>query len=183
VKNAFLVGERVYLRALEREDLTGDYFSWLNDFEVTKNLASGTFPNNMQAMEAYYNAKQGSTSDVMLGIVLFEGDRLIGTVKLGFINWIHRTAELGIMIGDKSYWGKGYFPEVTKLMFGYAFRRLNLNKVNAGVASNAPHVELCDRLGFQTEGLVRSAAFIDGQYVDKILIGITREEYFALEGA
>ena len=56
----------------------------------------------------------------------------IGNIKLGDINWIHRFSELGIMIGDKRYWGKGYGEEACKLVLAYAFDRLNLNKVILG---------------------------------------------------
>ncbi|HZH97930.1 MAG TPA: GNAT family protein, partial [Fimbriimonadaceae bacterium] len=123
---------------------------------------------------------QGSTSDVMLMIIERDSDRPIGTVKLGFINWIHQTAEFGIMIGAKQSWGKGYGTEVAELMLGYGFRRLNLHKINLGVAAvHAGAIRSYEKVGFKTEARVRQAAFIDGEYVDKVLMGITQEEYLA----
>ena len=52
--HAFLVGDKVYLRRFEETDLHGDYFDWLNDYEVTRYLDSGTFPNSEQSVEHFF---------------------------------------------------------------------------------------------------------------------------------
>lgn len=74
----FLIGEKVYLRGMEREDLEGNYFQWLNDYEVTRYLSSGKFPNSREAMEEYFTRMQTSGKDVFFAIVEKETGRHVG---------------------------------------------------------------------------------------------------------
>jgi RimJ/RimL family protein N-acetyltransferase len=174
----FLIGRRVYLRGLERSDLAGDYFQWLNDQEVTRYLESGRFPNTPEAMEAYYAAKTASPTDAMFAVADATTDRMIGTVKLGSINWLHRHAEYAIMIGDKDCWGKGYGTEAARLVLSYAFERLNLHKITLGViAEHAAAIRSYEKVGFRREGLITSILYVEGAYHDKVIMGVTREEF------
>lgn len=178
MQHPFLVADILYLRGLERSDLASDYFQWLNDYDVTKYLESGRFPNTVEAMELYFASKANSQNDVIFAIVDRVNDSMIGTVKLGNINWLHRHAEFAIMIGDKNYWGKGYGKTVTCLMLAYGFYRLNLNKIILGVVAdhiNAIHVY--EKAGFQREGILKDMLYVDGSYCDKIIMGITRKQY------
>ena len=180
MKHPFLIGEHVYLRGIERGDLTGDYFQWLNDPEVTKHLESGRFPNTVEAMESYYTAKSNSPCDALFMIVLKEQDRSIGTIKLGWIDWVHRYAEYGIMIGAKDVWGLGYGTEAGRLLLNYAFRRLNLHKVTLGVvADHECAVRSYQRLGFREEGRLTELLYVDGGYWDKLLMGVTHDQFYA----
>ena len=180
MKHPFLIGDKIYLRGLEREDLTGEYFQWLNDYDVTRALASGRTPNTPEAMEKYYLEVTGSSTDVIFAIVEQETDRHIGTVKLGSINWVHRSAEFGIMIGAKDCWNKGYGTETAKLVLDYGFRRLNLHKVVlSGVVENKGAISSYEKAGFKHEGLIKKLLFIDGEYHDKVIMGITRDEFYS----
>lgn len=184
MKRAFLVGELIYLRAITEEDLTGRYFEWLNDFEVTRYTESGRFPNTMAAMESYYRSVILNAANVALAIVEKQTDRHIGNVKIGPINWVHRCAEFGILIGEKDCWGKGYGTEATSLMLKYSFQRLNLHKMVLGVhASHSGAIRAYERAGFRVEGQLREALFLDGRYCDKVLMGVTAEQYAALSVA
>jgi RimJ/RimL family protein N-acetyltransferase len=180
IHHAFLVGAQVYLRRLEPADLHGDYFQWLNDTEVTRYLESGRFPNSSSAMEAYYAANSDSTRDVFLAIVDRDSDRMIGTCRLGSINWIHRHAEFGILIGDKSWWGKGVSTEVTRLLVAYAFRQLNLHRVWLGVvADHEAAIKSYERAGFIREGVIRDFLYVEGSYRDKLFMSVSRAEFDA----
>ena len=179
MEHPFLIGERLYLRGIERKDLSGEYFQWLNDYEVTRYLESGRFPNTAEAMEAYYQSKANSPSDALFMIVLKEKDRPIGTIKLGSINWVHRTAEYAVMVGAKDAWNRGYAAEAGLLLLDYAFRRLNLHKVILGVAGDhEASIRMCERLGFRQEGRLSEMVYVDGRYEDKIFMGMTREEFY-----
>ena len=179
MQHPFLIGERLYLRAIEQEDLSGPYFQWLNDAEVTRHMETGRFPNTQARMEAYLEARTADGTDVMFMIVLKERDRSIGTIKLGCINWIHRHAEYGIMIGVKEVWGQGYGTEAGRLLLTYGFRRLNLHKVHLGVvADHAAAIRSYEKLGFRREGLLTEFLFVDGAYRDKLLMGVTGPAFF-----
>ena len=168
----FLESERLYLRALTLEDVTDDYCRWMNDPEVTRNLESRFFPQSKESIRAFVQSIQGDRNNAFFAIVLKAGDRHIGNIKLGPINWLHGLGEIGLMIGEKETWGKGYATEAIRLVTGYAFQRLNLHKVTAGCyATNKGSARAFERAGFDVEGIRPNHLFCDGKYVDCILLG------------
>lgn len=176
----FLVGKNLYLRSIEQKDLEGKYFDWLNDYEVTKYLESSFFPNTIEKLQDYLNNVGKSSNDVLLGIIDLETDTHIGNVRIGPINWVHRTAFLGIMIGEKDFWGKGYATDTLKLIVEYAFNRLNLHKISAGVnASNKPSLRAFEKAGLKIEGRRKEELYVDGKYHDGIIMGLTKEDFLA----
>src|SRR5262249_1668837 len=106
--NPFLIGTNLYLRPLDRADAP-QFVSWLNDAEVTRYL---TFirPVTLRFEEQYID-RLGASDDIVLGMVLGNGDRLIGSTGLRNIDPPNRRASFGILIGEKAEWGKGYGTE------------------------------------------------------------------------
>lgn len=175
---SFLKGEKISLRSLKKEDLHGPYFDWLNDQDVTRFMESGKFPNSEENMMNFYNNIVNSRDNILLAIVTNHENKHIGNIKLGSINWIHRRAEIGIMIGDKTEQGKGYAAEAIKLLLDHAFSKLNLRKIILGVISeNTAAVKLYQKIGFKTEGTAREEMYYDGKYHDMIYMGILKCEY------
>ena len=176
--NAFLRGSKIYLRPLERADLNETYLGWLNDHEVTQNLEAGAFPTTKQDLENFYQGVTGSRSEVIFAIVDSKSHRHIGNVKLGPINWVHRRAMFGIMIGEKKYWGRGIGKEATRLVVEYGFLRLNLNRIGLGVlAAHEAAIRCYQAVGFKAEGTFREEMFCDGTYRDRLWMGLLRSEY------
>ena len=174
----FIIGERIYFRALERADLEGNYFQWLNDYEVTKYLESGIFPNSTEAMESYFNKIDQSPNDVFFAVIERETGLHIGNIKIGSINWVKRTADIGTMIGERKAWGKGYGTEALKLATDYCFKRLNLQKITVGVIpENLAAKRYIENLGFSHEGTIRRGAYINGKYCDALIYGQLVEEW------
>ena len=177
-KNAFMAGSQVYLRPLERSDLNDRYLGWLNDPEVTHFMESGTFPATMQDLENFYQQVTGSRDQVIFAIADLKSDQHIGNVKLGPIHWVHRSATFGILIGDSKFWGKGIGVEATRLAVEYAFRRLDLRRIDLGVFANHEAAVHCyERVGFKVEGRMRQALFQAGEYRDRLCMGLLRSEY------
>ncbi len=175
---AFLRGSKVYLRPLERTDLNEKYLGWLNDHEVTQHLEAGAFPSTLQDLETYYQSMTGSKSEVIFAIADGKSHRHIGNAKLGPINWVHRRAMYGIMIGEKEFWGRGIGKEVTRLMVEYGFLRLNLHRINLGVlAEHQAAIRCYEAVGFKAEGKFREEMFCDGSYRDRLWMGLLRSEY------
>ncbi len=178
MQHPFIAGKKLYLRGLEKSDLEGDYFQWLNDREVTRFMDSGVFPNTQEKMEEFFRNTALSSNNVILAIVDIESDAHMGNIKLGPINWISRISPMGIMIGNKEFWGKNYALETIKLVLDYAFKRLNLHKVTLGVVEkNIAAVSVYKKAGFQLEGHAKSQFFLDGMYCDVLYMGITRDDY------
>lgn len=175
----FLEGEGIYLRVLEESDIGEDYISWLNDPLVTCYLESaGYFPSTHANLSQWLGKYSDSTQNMAFAIVEKQSGQFIGTTTLNSISWIHRTGVIGIMIGRKDYWGKGYAFEAWNLLVGYAFARLGLRKINSGAAvANAACVGILKKLGFKEEGILREQYYMDGAYCDVVLMGLFRHEY------
>lgn len=177
---AFLAGEKIYLRPLEKADLNDNYLAWLNDPEVTRYLETGVFPTTLQDLERFYESVTGSRSQVIFAIVARKSHQHLGNIKLGPIDWIHRRGTLGILIGEKKFWGRGIGQEATRLMVDYAFARLNLNRVTLGVVAEHESAVRCyEKVGFKVEGRGREDIFKDGEYKDRLWMGLLRSEYGA----
>ncbi len=174
----FLEGNILNLRKLTKEDLTDRYLGWLNDRETVEFLESGRSPVSMDELEKFYTKITGAEDDVIFAIVDKSTGTHIGNIKIGNINRVHRYADMGILIGEKEFWGKGYGSEAIDLVLEYAFNNLNLNKVILGIyADNTRAVKLYEKVGFNKEGTIRNLLFREGKYHDKILMGILSEEF------
>lgn len=175
---AYLVGKKIYLRLLNKRDINKRYLSWLNDTEVTKYMISGLFPSTRKDLEDYYKKVHESKTDIQFAIIEKENNLHIGNIKLGSINWVHRFADLGIMIGEKKYWHGGRGQEACRLLLEYAFKRLNLNKVILGVYENhISAIESYQGIGFVIEGRIKDFLYFEGKYIDRIIMGISQKEF------
>ena len=174
---AFIEGNSIYLRAIEMSDVGPRYLAWMNDDEVTRGLASGAFPSDMTNLTNYVQQIVNSKSAVMFAICDQSNDLHIGNIKLDNFDWINRTCELGLLLGDRNYWGKGIGTEVVRLCLNYAFNQLNFRKVVLAVYDNNPAaIKLYEKIGFQREGTLRSQILYKGDYIDKHYMGIFSHE-------
>lgn len=174
----FIESSKLYLREVRETDVNENYYRWLNDSEITQHLESRFYPNSLNKILQFVKSKDGDPNNVFLAIITKDSDRHIGNIKLGPINWIHRMAEIGIFIGEKDKWGKGYACEAITLLSEYAFRRLNLRKLTAGCyGNNAGSQKAFTKAGFNVEGVRKSHFFFNGSYVDLILFGLINPDY------
>jgi RimJ/RimL family protein N-acetyltransferase len=174
-----LKSETVLLRPLKREDMQSQWWSE-NDPEL--HFLSGSTPRPT-SLERLYRLFDEELSNVCPTSVNFaievEGD-YIGHCGLHNIDPVARTSELGIEIGNRDYWGKGYGREVILLLLEYAFKHLNLNRVSLHTHSgNERAMRLYRTCGFIHEGRFRQQHWLNGAYYDGIAMAILREEYTA----
>lgn len=171
----FLESDRIYLRGVSPDDVNEKYYRWMNDSSVNKYLESRFYPHSLETLRDYVKGKLGDAENPFFAIILKEGDLHIGNIKLGPINTIHRFADIGIIIGEKDYWGKGYATEAIRLIVKYAFDTLNLHKVTAGFYEpNIQSMKAFIKAGFIQEGVRKNHCFYDGKYVDDIIMGLVR---------
>ncbi len=182
MQNPFLIGAKVYLRPLDLADAPA-LTTWMNDAEVTRNLRIYR-PLTLLAEEAFLRKLGESESDIVLGIVAREPEQFIGVVGLHQLDPRNRHVQFGISIGEKSAWGKGYGTEATRLIVGYAFETLNLNRVYLHVHEyNERAVRVYEKAGFRMEGRLRQEAFRDGRYWDTFVMAVLRAEWATQEHA
>ena len=172
-----IAGEKVALGPLRR-DLMPLYLKWINDFEVLRFLGPSMRPMSLEAEEEWYAA--ANKAENQASFTIYENARMrpIGNTNLGKINHVHRTAEFGIMIGDKESWGKGYGTEVTRLMLEYGFTCLGLHNISLWVhAANERGIRAYQRAGFKMAGRLRQGLRLGGRAHDNILMDCLATEF------
>ena len=177
----FYEGERIYLRPLELSD-EPQLRQWINHPDNWRTLRR-VFPCNEVREREWIEKLYASREDIALGIIVKEGDRLVGSAGLMKINPVNRSAVFGILIGDLEYQSRGYGTEATRLMVKLAFEEFNLNRVELSVlASNPRGIKAYERAGFVFEGRAREAYFRGGRYVDELRYAILRSEWEPNQG-
>jgi RimJ/RimL family protein N-acetyltransferase len=189
-----LKGQLLTLRAIERADLPR-WCQFNNDTEVE--LASGgdpPTPQSLARLEAEFEqnigrgGKDGMTFAIEAHARPTSDDPaappppgiFIGQCALFNVNDTAHTCELGIIIGDKAYWGRSYGREAVRLLLDYAFRLRNFHKVFLTVqANNMRAIRSYEACGFAEEGRLRQHVWSNGQYFDLVYMGILREEWRA----
>jgi RimJ/RimL family protein N-acetyltransferase len=162
-------GERVVLRALEETDLD-HCMSWVNDPQVTHFLSSFLFPVSRSAELAFIQraARGDDPHNRVLAICLHDGTYL-GNIGLHRIDYRNGTAEVGLVIGARQYWGQGYAREALLCLMQFAFNQLGLRKLTLRVfADNQRALRLYQRCGFQVEGVLKEQHFAHGRYLDEV---------------
>ena len=168
---AFLLGERVALRALTPADVDGPYLGWVNDPEVCRLNSHHLFPYTRPEALEWVEALAGRRDALVLAITM--DGRHVGNISLQGIDPVGRTAELAIVLGDRSVWGQGIGLEAARLLVDHGFTALNLNRVACGtLAANVAMRRLAERLGMREEGVRRQAAWTDGAYHDIVEYGL-----------
>lgn len=173
----FYLEEDFYFRPLRLSDLNGRWPEWFNDPDVTK-YTKGFYPNNYETQKKYYDYLIESRTDVVLAIINRADGLHIGNVGLHQIDNIHRTAMLGIVIGEKSAWGRGIGAKSWRAMTRYGFKVLNLHKICAtALENNEKSLRCALGAGYEVEGRQIKQIFKDGQYLDLIHLGLLRENW------
>jgi RimJ/RimL family protein N-acetyltransferase len=173
-----LLGKRVTLRALTEADLPR-----LTDFknDVEFELLGGGDPPRPRTVEVEREAFAERAKDKDSQNFAIEADGLfIG--DCGLFNADHRsgTAEVGIGIGDRAYWGRGYGREALTLLVDYGFRMQNLRKLGLMVhGSNSRAIRCYHAVGFVEEGRLREQVWSGGRYEDLVLMGLFRSDFQA----
>lgn len=174
-----LYGNRIRLRGDERNDLP-KFVNWLNDPEVRRYL-SMNLPISQAVEENWFeNMLKRPREEQPLGIEIKEGDgwELIGNCGVFDINWRSRSAEVGLFIGEKSCWNKGYGTEVMQVLLRHGFETLNLNRIFLRVdADNSGGIRAYEKAGFIHEARLRQADFRDGKYRDELIMSVLRSEW------
>jgi RimJ/RimL family protein N-acetyltransferase len=172
-------GVNVTLRAIEIEDLR-QLQAWANDPEIQYMLGGWHFPTSMNDQESWYKSLSCNSNNQRF-IILNESNITIGMANLININYKDGNAEHGLLL-DKNYQGKGYGYKVVTAMMNYAFNELRLNRLETTIiANNQPSLNLfINKCGWTKEGILRKWYFRKGEFIDKIFLGILREDFIKL---
>jgi len=171
-----LIGKKCYLSPITVEDAE-QYCEWLNDFEIASNLLIFSQQLSLEKERVILQDMIKNNSQIF-AIVNLETDKLLGNCSIFRINQRNRKAEVGIFIGDKKYWNKGYGSEAFTLLLDYGFNILNLNNIMLEVFSfNKQAFHSYEKIGFKVIGHRREALQIAGKKYDEILMDILASEF------
>jgi ribosomal-protein-alanine N-acetyltransferase len=171
-----LKGETIFLRPLTLADVNQNYLSWLQDEEVMQGIATSGY--TIENLRTYVEIRVSDPTVAFFGIFDNKTNKHIGNVKLDFHDTEANVSELGLLIGDKDQWGKGVGSEACRLAIEYGFKSMKLRKIYLAVYESNPHAKkLYEKIGFITEGVLRKHVAVKGQYVDKYLMGLFKEEF------
>lgn len=179
-----LTGTSVQLRAIERSDAP-KFYAWINDREVTEHLGI-VYPLSLSSEEEWAEnaAKRNSYLDSQFAIEVLATGEHIGNCGIHRGNIEQRSCEVGIVIGVKEQWGKGYGADALRTLVTFAFRQLNMRRVMLFVDENHPGaITSYERVGFQIEGRSRAAHWSRGRAVDFLAMSILRDDFDAQYGA
>ncbi len=174
-----LMGERVFLRPYMESDMPY-LLSWYNDYEL--NRLAGWTGSRIGEARLKYNYSKSYGYDPMNLIIDDENGKPIGTVQLYDFSDFDKSCKLGIRIGDKSCWSKGYGMDAVNTILEHAFMKMDQNRVALRVYEyNERAVKCYEKSGFKHEGRARKSAFIDGSFYDEVLMGILKSEYIEMK--
>ena len=180
-----IYGERIRFRGVERDDIS-KFAAWLNDPEVRKGLAMHMPMSSADEESWFEDMLKRPVDEHVLGIEVrqpsTEGGeerwKLIGNCAFFNLEWRNRASEFGILIGDKAYWSQGYGTEAVRLLLRHGFETLNLNRIFLRVFENNPRaIRAYEKAGFVLEGRQRQAEFMDGKYIDVLVMSILKGEF------
>ena len=177
-RTPFLYTNRLELFKVDKDHCNNDYLSWLHDSEVNHFLETGYYPQSLEELEQFVDNVY-KKEVLFLAIHTKEDGKHIGNIKIDSINRIHQIAEYGILLGDKSAWGKGYAKEASEVVLMHCFKKLNLRKITLGViADNTSAIKLYkEKLNFLEEGKYVKHVFFDGKYCDTVRMATFKEQW------
>jgi len=171
-------GDLVRLRPIERDDLPR-YVRWFADPEVRRHLEVAV-PFSLAQEERWYEdlQEQIARQETMVWAIETGDGVHIGSVGLHNIHWQDRSAELGILIGEKTYWDRGYGADAVRTLLRLGFEEMNLHRIYLRVDDdNLRAIRCYEKCEFKEEGKMRDATFREGRYHHQHLMSILRPEF------
>jgi RimJ/RimL family protein N-acetyltransferase len=167
-----LQGEHLQLKTLTPAMVTQKYVDWMNDTDVTRYTESRFQKHTMESVKDYVKNISGSSRDYFYGVYTNEH---IGNIKL-HVNEHHNLGDIGIIIGNKQQWGKGYATEAIKVLTQHGFDKIGLHKISAGIYANNPgSIKAFQAAGYKEDGRHELTYLSNGEYVDEIIMSMWNE--------
>jgi len=178
MKGRLFTGELVRLAAPNPEADAESVARWLQDSEYVRLM--DIRPAQPRLAKTFKERLNEDLKDTLFffHIRALADDRLLGSIDIDIDHWSHGEGWVGIDIGERENWGKGYGTDAMRVILRYAFTELNLHRVALNVFEYNPRaVRSYEKSGFVVEGRVRQFLERDGRRWDVIYMGILREEW------
>jgi len=174
-------GELVRLSAMDADEISKAFSRWSQDSEFKRLINSEAVSvASSMGTKKWLEKELDEQSDNQhwFSIRTLTDDVLLGDIDLYIYNWPGRDAFVGLGIGERDFWGKGYGTDLMKLILRYAFTEVNLNRVTLTVFEYNPRaIRAYEKVGFRHEGRMRKLLKKEGKRWDMLYMGILREEW------
>lgn len=178
-----ITGKRVYLEPFASTHLYDPaYYGWLRDIDVVRYIGREELLQGIPFEEAESYVKQLWNDEYchFLAVRHMETDQFIGTAKVNFISAQgrkHGIADMGIMLGERSFWGQGLAKDILQAISIFAFDQLHARKLSAGGYSlNEAVVKAFLRIGYKIDGSLRQQLAVGDGYCDHVLMSCFEDE-------
>ena len=170
-----LVGEQCYLSPIDPED-AHTFTAWLNDAEVAAGI---TFTRRIIDVSRERDLlARLADKPYHFSIVALDGDELIGNCGIGDVSPVDRTGELGILIGDKRFWNRGFGTDAVRLLLRFGFLTLGLNNIRLRVhAFNERAIRCYEKCGFKQCGYWPDSWYHDGELHGTVMMYALRADF------
>jgi RimJ/RimL family protein N-acetyltransferase len=176
--NPYAIGRSIYLRAPSKPDLDGSWHTWFSDPETTQYLADRYWPNTDNLQKEYFDSVQHDKTRLVLSVIDKETEVHLGVCSIGPISWVHRYADIALVIGEKQFRNGQVAIEIISLLLEIAFFRLNLRNVKGSyVGSNSATEMLMRMFGFEISGRNIGLLNFRGKYVDFVSVQLSRDKW------
>lgn len=170
-----IYGKQTRLRRIERQDIP-TFVRWFSDPEVREFLVINR-PISTAEEEKWFERKLEEEGSEIFAIETTDGTH-IGNIELFSVDERNRHAELGVVIGEKAYWGQGYGSDAIRTLLRFGFEEMNLHRIYLRVyEDNTRGIRAYEKCGFCQEGRLREANFRQGRYHDELVMGILSHEF------
>ena len=162
-----LLGKHVLLRTMHSSDITPALVDWLNDPLVVKH-SNQRFVQHSQASCLRYLASFEGSPNLYASVRLRSTDRAVGTIT-AYRSLQHGTADIGILMGERNFWGKGLGADAFGTLAGWLAAQPGMRKLTCGtLACNQSMVAVAQRVGFVREAVRVGQELVGGQPTDLV---------------
>ena len=173
VSSIELNGSKISLVPFGEQHITEDYVSWINDKEMSEIILSAETTTTLEECRIYAESLIQSSEDHFFAMVTNDTREHIGNFRLGLHDTINSRIRLGMMIGNKAYWGQGIGSEVVSLGLEFAFKTLNVHKVYLDVREdNLGAIKIYKKNNFFHEGVLKEHVKKNNRFYDLVLMSV-----------
>lgn len=170
-----LTGNKVYLRLMEYHDIPLKV-EWVNDEEI-RDMIISDYISEAGTRQWFGKLLENNTRKEFM-ICLKETHQPIGFISIKNIDFINYKAELSMLLGNKSQWGKGYAKEARKIIIAYIFNEMGLNKIYSyNWIDNKRIIGLNKKLGFKIDGELRDDIFFKGNFRTIVVMSLLKKDW------
>lgn len=174
MKNSFISGTKIYFRPASINDAKGNWYKWLNDRETTKYLTNQYWPNTKSQQIYFIKSALKTRERIVFSICLNKNNKQIGVCSLSSINWVHRYADIAVVIGERKYRNGHYSLEIYKLLLQVAFNFFNLKNIKSATA-NPIATKIHQLIGFKKAGSFKNLILVDDKKLSLDLFYLSKK--------